>query len=128
VLAQGNRVQDIFVAEFKEGRTGNEILAAALNKAKEQGLRAAILTHPIGFQVHSAGPSIGLWDMQGGVPGWGDYPLFRNTSYAIELYVVANVPEWNNKEILLMLEQDAVFTGDKVYFLDGRETKFRLIP
>jgi Xaa-Pro aminopeptidase len=74
-LEKGNRLQDILTSNFQTGKTGNEILAASLTKAKEEGLRPSIYTHPLGLYGHSAGPTIGMWDSQGGVPGTGDYPL-----------------------------------------------------
>ncbi|MCK4763541.1 MAG: aminopeptidase P family protein [Candidatus Aminicenantes bacterium] len=49
-LKQGNRLQDILTAEFKHGRTGNEILRAALSKAETAGLKASIYTHPIALR------------------------------------------------------------------------------
>jgi len=126
-LKQGNRLQDILIGEFKEGRTGNEILAAALKKAKDAGLKASVYTHPLGFHGHAAGPTIGLWDNQVNVPGKGDYRLFYDTCYAIELNIRKNLAEWGGQEIRIALEQDAVFTREGVYFLDGRQTKLHLI-
>ncbi len=126
-LSLGNKLQDILIAEFKEGRTGNEILAAALKKAKEQGLKPSIYTHPLGFHGHAAGPTIGLWDRQEGVPGQGDYPLYSETCHSIELNVRASVPEWENQEVRIALEEDAVFTKVATYFLDGRQTKMHII-
>jgi len=84
-LVRGNRLQDILTDQFITGRTGNEILASALAVASDEGITASIYTHPIGFHGHAAGPTIGLWDQQGGVPGRGDYPLYPNTAYSIEL-------------------------------------------
>jgi Xaa-Pro aminopeptidase len=126
-LAQGNKLQDILLAEFREGRTGNEVLAAALAKAKSEGLKPSIYTHPLGYHGHAAGPTIGLWDQQNGVPGAGDYPLFYDTVYSIELNAKANAPEWDNQEVTIALEQDAAFTRKGTYFLDERQTKFILI-
>jgi Xaa-Pro aminopeptidase len=126
-LAQGNRLQDILLAEMKEGLTGNQILAAALRRAKDQGLRPSIYTHPLGVHGHAAGPTIGLWDKQGGVPGAGDYPLYPDTVYSIELNVRAAVPEWNNQDVQIALEQDAAFTRSGTFFLDRRQTEFHLI-
>ena len=126
-LAQGNKLQDILLAEFREGRTGNEVLAAALAKAKSEGLKPSIYTHPLGTHGHAAGPTIGLWDQQNGVPGAGDYPLFYDTVYSIELNAKANAPEWDNQEVTIALEQDAAFTKKSVYFLDERQTMFFLI-
>jgi Xaa-Pro aminopeptidase len=126
-LAQGNKLQDILLSEFREGRTGNEVLSAALAKAKSEGLKPSVYTHPLGYHGHAAGPTIGLWDRQNGVPGSGDYPLFYDTVYSIELNAKANVPEWDNQEVTIALEQDAAFTKKSVYFLDERQTKFFLI-
>ena len=126
-LAQGNKLQDILLSEFREGRTGNEVLSAALAKAKSEGLKPSIYTHPLGTHGHAAGPTIGLWDRQNGVPGAGDYPLFYDTVYSIELNAKANAPEWDNQEVTIALEQDAAFTKKGTYFLDERQTKFFLI-
>jgi len=126
-LAVGNRLQDILIGEFKEGRTGNEILLQALRKARAEGIEASIYSHPLGFHGHAAGPTIGLWDHQEGVPGTGDYPLYRDTCYSIELNVRVAVPEWGGQKVRIALEQDAVFTADGVIFLDDRQTSFHLI-
>lgn len=126
-LSQGNRLQDILIGEFSEGKTGNEILKAALAKARAEGLNASIYSHPLGYHGHAAGPTIGLWDNQERVPGSGDYPLFFDTCYAIELNIKTEIQEWHNQEVKIALEQDAVFTRDGVFFLDGRQTKFHLI-
>ena len=126
-LAVGNRLQDILVAEFKVGRTGNEILRLALEKARAEGIEASIYSHPLGFHGHAAGPTIGLWDHQEGVPGPGDYPLYPDTCYSIELNVQVPVPEWGGQKVRIALEQDAVFTKDGVKFLDGRQTAFHLV-
>ncbi|MFC2169796.1 M24 family metallopeptidase [Acidobacteriota bacterium] len=126
-LKSGNRLQDILMEEYKEGKTGNEILEASLNKARKEGLKASIYTHPLGFHGHGAGPTIGLWDNQENVPGKGDYPLYSNTCYAIELNVKSIIPEWEGQEVRIALEQDAVFTRKGAYFLDGRQTKFHVI-
>ncbi|MBN1136498.1 MAG: M24 family metallopeptidase, partial [Anaerolineae bacterium] len=58
-LTAGNRLQDIHAEEMVLGRTGNEVLRAALDKAKAKGLQASIYTHPLGYHGHAAGPTIG---------------------------------------------------------------------
>lgn len=126
-LSTGNNLQDILTAEFREGRTGNEILAAARKEAIARGIKPSIYTHPIGYHGHGAGPFIGLWDQQQGVPGKGDYPLYPNTAYSIELNATVDIPEWD-KEIRIMLEEDAFFDGDTVRYIDGRQTELWLIP
>ena len=126
-LAQGNRLQDILLGEMKEGLTGNQILAAALKRAKDEGLRPSIYTHPLGVHGHAAGPTIGLWDKQGGVAGAGDYPLYPDTVFSIELNVLAVVPEWDGQDVRIALEQDAAFTKPGARFLDRRQTELHLI-
>jgi Xaa-Pro aminopeptidase len=126
-LADGNRLQDILAEAMVTGKTGNEILKAALEKAKEEGINASIYTHPIGHHGHAAGPTIGLWDRQEGVPGRGDYALFDDTCYALELNVKRVVPEWGGQEVRMALEQTVACTGGEVVFLAGRQTKLYLI-
>ena len=92
-LADGNRLQDIHIAEMQPGRSGNEVLGATLVKARAAGIRPQVYTHPLGYHGHAAGPIIGLWDRQDGVPGIGDYPLYDDTVYSIELNIAKSVPE-----------------------------------
>lgn len=126
-LAVGNRMQDILNANFKAGRTGNEILALSLQQAKAEGIEPSIYTHPLGFHGHGGGPTIGLWDQQDGVPGKGDYPLHVNTAHSNELNVTVPIPEWEGKKIKIMLEEDILFTNEGVRFIDGRQTELFLI-
>ena len=126
-MKNGNRLQDILTGEIAAGRTGNEVLASALSKAKNEGITPSIYTHPIGYHGHGAGSTIGMWDQQGGVPGGGDYPIYPNTAYSIELYAETNVPSWG-KPVRIKLEEDAMFDGDSVYYIDGRQNEIFLIP
>lgn len=126
-LATGNRLQDILTGQFHTGRAGNEILSRALEQAESEDINATIYTHPIGYHGHAAGPTIGLWDQQGGVPGKGDYPLYPNTAHSIELNAEVYIPEWD-KSILVKLEEDALFDGDSTYYIDGRAEELYLIP
>jgi Xaa-Pro aminopeptidase len=124
---KGNRLQDILTSNFKEGRTGNEILQLTREQAMAEGLTPSIYSHPIGYHGHAAGTSIGMWDNQKHVPT-GEHPLHENTCYAIELNAREKIPEWGNKEIRVMLEEDAVFKNGQVHYIDGRQKKLMLIP
>lgn len=126
-LARGNRLQDILTEQFVTGRSGNDILASALAVAKDEGITASIYTHPIGFHGHAAGPTIGLWDQQGGVPGRGDYPLYPNTAHSIELFAETDVVSWG-KPVRIKLEEDAFFDGERTWYIDGRQKEMLLIP
>jgi Xaa-Pro aminopeptidase len=123
-LRLGNRLQDVLAAEFREGRNGNEILAAALAQARAEGLGPRIYSHPLNHYGHGAGTRIGPGE---GVPGMGDYPLYADTCWAVELSVGAIVPEWDDQEITLALEQSAVFAGGQVRYPAGRQTAFHLV-
>jgi Xaa-Pro aminopeptidase len=123
----GNRVQDIFTNNFKEGRTGNEVLSMSRQQAVDEGLTPSIYTHPIGYHGHAAGTTLGMWDAQDGVPGDGDYPLHLNTAYSIELNAATYIEEWG-KEIRIMLEEDAFFDSSGVWYIDGRQREIMTIP
>jgi len=125
-LKKANRLQDIFTANFEEGRTGNEILKQSREQAITEGIKPSIYTHPIGYHGHGAGPTLGMWDSQGGVPHTGDYPLHLDTAYSIELNAAIFSEEWD-KEIRIMLEEDAYFDRTGVNYIDGRQTKLILI-
>lgn len=126
-LADGNRLQDIHFEEMQVGRCGNEVLRAALERAKQEGIRPQIYSHPLGVHGHAAGPLVGLWDRQDGVPGVGDYPLYDDTVYSIELNVTKSIPEWDGQDARIMLEEDAVLSGGEMRWLDGRQESYHLI-
>jgi len=126
-LEDGNKLQDIFTANFKTGKTGNNILLKSLEEAKAVGLRPSIYTHPLGSYGHSSGPTIGMWDAQRGVTGTGDYPLYANTVYAIELNTTVNIPEWK-RDIRVMLEEAGFYGDDGFRYVNGRQTKLLTIP
>ena len=121
-LAKTNQLQDILTSNFAVGKSGNEILAAALKTAKENNIQASIYTHPIGFNGHAAGPTIGMWDMQNGVPGSGDYTMNANTCYSIELNAMHTLSGWD-KPVRVALEQNGHFNGATFNYIDGRQTK-----
>jgi Xaa-Pro aminopeptidase len=127
-LRVGNRMQDLTTAALTPGRTGNEVLAHARTAAAAEGIDADVYSHPVGFHGHGAGPAIGLWDEQGGVPGAGDYPVHCDTVYALELAVRRPVPEWGGQCVRMALEQGIALTDDGVEYLDGRQTELILIP
>lgn len=126
-LTKGNKLQDILTGNFKVGKSGNEILAESRKEAIAADLIPSIYTHPIGYHGHAAGTTIGMWDMQGGVPFDGDYVLHYNTAYSIELNTTVYLQEWK-KEILIKLEEDGYFDQSGFTYIDGRQTELILIP
>ncbi|XMB65980.1 M24 family metallopeptidase [Mycoplasmatota bacterium zrk1] len=122
-----NKLQDITLSKYVEGYSGNQILKDAREEAIRKGLNPCIYTHPIGVHGHGAGPTIGLWDMQDGVKGRGDYPLNNNTLYSLELNITTTIPEWNNQKITIGAETDVLFKDGKTYYVAGQQTKMYLI-
>jgi len=123
---EGNRLQDILTSNFVEGDSGNTILLNSLNDAKENRLRPSIYTHPLGSYGHSSGPTIGMWDSQSGVVGNGDYPLYKNTVYAIELNITSYIKEWSS-DIRIMLEEAGYFGEEGFRYVNQRQLNIRPI-
>lgn len=127
LLAEGNRLQEIHMEEMVVGRSGNAVLKAVLERANQEGIMPQVYSHPLGYHGHAAGPIVGLWDQQEGVPGKGDYELFDHTCYSIELNAKKAIPEWGNQLVRMALEEDAVLSGGQMRWLDGRQTQLHLI-
>lgn len=125
-FSDANILQDILTSNFVQGNSGNEILLNSLSEAKSRGLRPSIYTHPLGSYGHSSGPTIGMWDSQGGVAGTGDYPLNYNTVYAIELNNTSFIKEWN-RDIRIMLEEAGFFDENGHSYVNGRQTGIKII-
>lgn len=127
-LANGNRLQDLLIERMRTGQSGNDILAATLAAMKAEGIKGTVYTHPVGDHGHGAGPLIGLWDRQQGVPGRGDVPVLADSWFSIELSATTAVPEWGGKELWVGLEEDAVVdsTG-RVSWVLRRQTQFHLV-
>ena len=123
---KGNKLQDILTSNFIEGDSGNTILLNSLNQAVKSSLRPSIYTHPLGSYGHSSGPTIGMWDSQSGVKGNGDYPLYKNTVYAIELNITAYIKEWS-RDIRIMLEEAGYFGDEGFRYVNQRQTEIRPI-
>lgn len=127
VFEKGKRFQDISLEEMVEGRTGNQILKAVLDRGKSEGLNPVMYSHPVNYFGHGSGMTIGRTEEQVFLPGSGEHKLFANTTYALEFSVSGTVPEWNNQNISLGLEENIIFTGGKAYFPDGRQERIYVV-
>ncbi|WP_372916584.1 Xaa-Pro aminopeptidase [Sandarakinorhabdus sp.] len=127
-MAAANKVQDALTSSFKTSITGNEALMAARAKAIAAGTNPIIYTHSIGLHGHGAGPWIGAWDNQNPTPGRGEYRIYADTAWSIELAALARVPEWGNAEVRFPLEVDGFWNGSSFRWIDGRQTQLLLIP
>ena len=127
-LANANRLQDLLLERMRAGRSGNEVLADTLAAMKTAGINGTIYTHPIGDHGHGAGPLVGLWDRQQGVPGRGDVSLVPGSWFSIELQATTPVPEWGGKELWVGQEEDAVLDGSgRISWVLNRQTAYHLV-
>ncbi|MBA2306223.1 MAG: aminopeptidase P family protein [Acidobacteria bacterium] len=127
-LTNSNTLQDIVVSEIRPGRTGNEILAASRARMKAQTIDGTVYSHPVGLHGHGAGPLIGLWDYQDGVPGRGDARVIPSMWYSIELQSTTPVPEWGGQRVRMAQEEDVIIdAAGKVRWALRRQEKLFLV-
>jgi hypothetical protein len=128
LMAEGNRLQNIYMSEFRRGLTGNEILVNVLERARNENIpNPRVYSHSLGYFLHEPGPLIGLPWEQERCEGRGDVKLEYNYAFTMELSVEAPVSEWGGQSVRIGLEQDVVYTKEGCWPLDGRQTKFHLI-
>jgi len=127
-LSRANRAQDILFEEVRPGRTGNEILRAVRATMDREGLDGTMYSHPVGMHGHGAGPLIGLWDRQEGVPGRGDHKVIPGMWYSSELQVTTPVPEWGGQRVRIAQEEDFFVGRDgRPSWVLKRQDRFHLI-
>lgn len=131
ILAQGNRLQDIFmdVMTNNVGVSGNELLGRMLRRAEVEKIRGAkIYSHNIGRLLHEPGPLIGLPWEQKDTGGRGAVKLIPNTCFAMELCSEGPVTEWQRDAVCLSIEQEVCVNSEgQCRLLSGRQTAFHLI-
>ncbi len=127
-IAASNRLQDIVLAEMQPGRTGNQALQAARAAMTRDGIDGTIYTHPIGDHGHGAGPLVGLWDRQEGVPTRGDLKIRPDTWFSIELQATSAIPEWNGRRLACRQEEEAYLDekGERRWVY-RRQERFHLV-
>ena len=127
-IATSNRLQDILLGHMEPGLTGNEILANTLAQMRAEGINGTVYTHPVGDHGHGAGPLIGRWDGQEGVPVRGDAVLLPSTWHAIELQATTPIPEWDGKPASCRQEEEAYLdTEGERHWVFRRQSKFHIV-
>jgi Xaa-Pro aminopeptidase len=127
-LATSNRMQDLLLEEMEPGRTGNEILASTLARMEAEDIDGTVYTHPIGDHGHGAGPLIGRWDAQEGVPVRGDVVLRPSTWHSIELQATVPVPEWDGQQVSCRQEEEAYLDEEgNRHWMFRRQEQFHLV-
>ena len=127
-LANSNRFQDILMEEVRPGRTGNEVLKSSLARLAAEGISGTMYSHPIGMNGHGAGPLIGLWDYQEGVPGRGDAKIIPSMWFSSELQTTTPVPEWGGQPVRMAQEEDFFVGPDgKTRWAFKRQSELHII-
>ncbi|MBX9603319.1 MAG: aminopeptidase P family protein, partial [Bryobacteraceae bacterium] len=127
-LRNAQRMQEILMSKMRPGISGNQVLFDALAQMRSEGINGTFYTHPIGDHGHGAGPLIGLWDRQEGVPGRGDVLLLPNSWFSIELAARTKVPEMGGQELFVGMEEDAVLDeSGRMNWILKRQERFHLV-
>lgn len=85
-------------------------------------------SHPIGMHGHGAGPIIGLWDYQEGVPGRGDAKVIPSMWFSSELQTTSPVPEWGGQPVRMAQEEDFIVGADGTpRWAYKRQSEFHLV-
>lgn len=119
-----NRFQDIVGECMADGKSGNDVLMDALNKAHEEGIDACLYSHPCNIYGHGPGTTIGLWNNQNPIPIRGDILMSYDTVYALELnikYIHDGI------QYTICSEETVSFTKDGLTFLYPNRDKIYFI-
>jgi hypothetical protein len=127
-LADNLRLQDVFLAGFEHGKSGNAMLRDMLAEAARQGIPGAkIYSHNLGLFLHQPGPLIGLpWEQEDTGPR-GEVTLEYTSAFVMELGTEGPVPEWGGAPLRLGTEEPVLFDRDGCRTLCPRQTDYHLI-
>lgn len=120
------RFEDIILAEFRPGQSGNEVFRGSIRQAESEGIQAMLYSHPVGTHCHEAGPTIGLYDQQREISFHGEQLLKDRTAYAMEFNIKQFIPEWGH-ETYMYLEQPIAIMRNQAIYLTSRQETFHLI-
>jgi hypothetical protein len=128
LMAEAHRLQEIYMASFAPGLSGNQLLHKVLTQARQAGIpNPRVYSHSVGLFLHEPGPLIGLpWEQEHN-PGRGDVTLAYDSCFTMELSVRSPVAEWEGEEVQLPLEEVVVFEPTGCRPLAGRQMEFWLV-
>ena len=128
-LANANALQDIVMEEIAPGPHRQRDPGASRARMKAKKIDGTVYSHPIGLHGHGAGPLIGLWDYQDGVPGRGDAKVIPSMWFSIELQATTpRRPEWDNQPVRMAQEEDAIIDADgKIRWALKRQDRLFLV-
>lgn len=127
LFKENNHFQDIVRENFVTGRSGNAVFTASINKAKAEGIKPLLYSHPVGKHGHAAGPTIGLFNQQEEIPVQGDLLIHDDTVYALELNTRKPLASWNHQEVYMFTEETVLYTNHELKFLTAGRDRIYLI-
>jgi nucleosome binding factor SPN SPT16 subunit len=123
-----NTLQDaVMIRASRPGKTSAEVYNAAMDEMKQKGINAKIYSHPIGFQGHGLGAPIDYRSAQRPKDFATEKHLRKGSYISIELNTATPVPQWDNQEVFVMLEDDAYLTDEGFKFFRPRQENWYLI-
>jgi hypothetical protein len=127
-LADNVTLQDVYMSEFRQGISGNDLQQNVLKRARAEGVpEPMVYSHNLGLFLHQPGPLIGLpWEQANPLPR-GEITLEYNSAFVMELSTTGLVPEWDNQMLRLGTEEPVIFTREGCQTLIGRQTEFHVI-
>ena len=126
-LAIGNRWQDLLTGNYVTGRTGNEILAATIAQAEAEGINSSTYTHPSEPSGHARARPLACGTTR--ATHWYEATgrSIRTPATPSKATSRRRWPSWDGQMVQIKLEQSAVFDGETVWYLAGRQTEWHLV-
>lgn len=127
-LKNTNILQDALMKRHsRPGRTAGEVYKATMQEMEERGIRAQIYSHPVGNHGHGLGASIDFRSARRGDTQRQQKRLREGSYIAIELNTLTAVPEWDEQEVYIMMEDVAYLTPEGWELFRPRQEAFYLI-
>lgn len=126
-LRNGNRTQEALRTAPRPGMTGHEAAQATVAALAGVNFTPSIYSHPIGTHGHGVGPQVNARNGIVGAPPQHDFRLRLGSYRSIELSATTRIPEWNDGELIIPFEDDAVLTPNGYEWFRPPQTKWYLI-
>ena len=126
-LQNGNRTQEALRTSARPGMTGHQAAQATIAALAGVNFTPSIYSHPIGTHGHGVGPQVNARGAIVGAPPEHDSVLRLGSYRSIELSATTRIPEWNDGELTIPFEDDAVLTGGGYEWFRQPQTRWYLI-
>ena len=125
---RGLEMQDVLIGAFAAGRTGNDDPSPPRSARRRRAASTRWCTRiPSDCTGTPPGRRSACGTSRAASPAPATFRSHDRTCYAIELSIKEPVPEWGGQTVRIMMEEDAVFEGGRVTYLDGRQAELHLV-